>query len=294
MIQTVLRLGAFGLDTHEQGLLTQQLKMLKGKTQAEWQFVGEQDKAELVISRDANSNSRASVVLGAQQSGNSRRVIEWPLRLFGLIELLTEAEKTVGPGTAQAQPRLLSAQLAALEGPAVFEHSTVQIELQPQLDQVHSSCADFEALVATLAQCSSSIELRTDPLPPDATPHTWSLKRLIWALALREQGRALPAAGTLFKIGSWPSFSEWESSPAYLRLAALYSRQQATLEQGQAFSNLSARDVAAFLEACRLCGLGLTTTMPVQQRAPRPKPEPAPSSLLQRLRSRLGLGYRKG
>lgn len=296
MSQNVFRMGTSGLDPHEQGLLAQQLKMLNGKTQAEWRYVGQDANAELMIVRDASSGpTRATAVLGNERTGHAaRQPVEWPLRLFGLLELLADAEKRAVQRIAPTALPSLAARLAALESSAGIDHNGLLMTVSPAMEQVHSNRADFNALVDELAALSTTVTF--DAAASTTTAHKHSLKRLLWALTLREPVDALPPAGELFKIRAWPDFSEWQSSPAYLRLAALYSRQYATVQQGMSFSNCTATEVSAFLQACRFCGLGVTSkTAPraPQQVAQRPT-DSEPSSLLQRLRSRLGLGFRKG
>jgi hypothetical protein len=295
MIQDVLRMGTSGLNSHEQGLLAQQLKMLNGKTQAAWRYVGQDADVELMIVRDASSSpTQATAVLSNPQSGHAvRQQIEWPLRLFGLLDLLTDAEKRAVRHVTPTARLSLAARLAALESDASIDHNGLLITVSPAMEQVRSNRADFDALVDELASIPATVTFGA--AAATATVHKYSLKRLLWALTLREPAGATPA-GTLFKIRAWPNFSEWQSSPAYLRLAALYSRQYATVEQGVSFSDCTAAEVSAFLQACKFCALGLSSkAAPKAPQQPVQRPtDSQPSSLLQRLRSRLGLSFRKG
>lgn len=296
MTQSVLRLASSGLDVHEQGLLAQQLRMLKGRTQAQWQYVADATGAELSIVRHPGSlPNRALAAFRAANGGKPiDKLIEWPLRLFGLAELLGEYEACYVPRTVQATP-LMSERLASLTTPATFILGGQRARLLPEQGRVQCDFPAFETLLAVLADEQGVWS--ADTCEPVSVAADWSLKQVIWALALTETPRNLEgwlARGSTYRILAWPEFGEWRSSASLLRMAALYSRQFASVEQGAAFSLAEPADVVAFLHACEQCGLGLerkaeTTAMGEPVAAAQDG-----GSLLQRLRQRLGLGLRKG
>lgn len=288
-----LRIACKGLTSHEQGLLSQQLKMLKGRTAHTWIYVGESDHAELrILRRQGDHEERAYVQqrIGAQVQPT--RAVEWPLRLFGLLELLVEYEKQPQPGDAPVAG--LCEQLASMAAGSLYRLDE-DLVIMPGGDLVLTRHADFDATLQRLAVLS------TVPAPETLVPlgefsqfpQRYSFKKLLWSLALAHGERAggdLCSANATFRLNAWPLLGEWQSSPPLLRLAALYTRQFASIERGVAFSGASREQVRAFLFACKCCGMGLETRMEQQQAAVT---APVEKTLLQRLRMRLGLGYGK-
>ena len=286
-MDSVQRIVCKGLTAHEQALLVQQLKMLKGRTAYAWACVGDDGEGQLLIQRERGD--RATVTLGA----GLRRSIEWPLRMFGLMELLLEHEERV----AKVAP---PARLQPCEELALLDvrqaHGVSDTLLIVPRDDLVLSRHDNPALV--LRELSGALgKLQAQPLSQlGAQPvlaHRHSFKSLLWSLALAQ---GAPSTGNwqqssaTFHLQAWPLLSEWQSSPAMLRLAALYTRQFASVERGVAFSGASADQVRAFLFACKCCAVGLESRIEVAQPVPA---APAEKSLLQRLRMRLGLGYGK-
>ncbi|UCJ17099.1 hypothetical protein K5Q02_01465 [Pseudomonas sp. MM211] len=274
-------------------MLTQQLKMLKGRTAQPWVYVGESDQAELLIVRSRDEHDERAQVhqrVGAQLE--PARSIEWPLRLFGLLELLVEYEKQ--PQLGEAAVVELCEQLAGLSAESLYRISDTLI-IVPRDDLVLTRHADFDAALQCLA--AAGADLKPEVLVPlgelSQFPQRFSFKSLLWSLALvrgERVGGDLRATDATFRLGAWPLLSEWQSSPPLLRLAALYTRQFASIERGVAFSGASREQVQAFLFACKCCGIGLEAQV---ERQAVPVAAPAEKTLLQRLRLRLGLGYGK-
>lgn len=287
-----LRIACKGLTSHEQGLLTQQLKMLKGRTAQPWVYVGESDHAELLIVRSRDEHhERAQVQQRAGARLEAPRPIEWPLRLFGLLELLVEYEKQPQPGAAVTD---LCEQLAGLSAESLYRVGD-ELIIVPADDLVLTRHADFDSALQCLAAAGADLEPEARvPLGEFSRfPHRFSFKSLLWSLALvrgERVGGDLRATDATFRLAAWPLLSEWQSSPPLLRLAALYTRQFASIERGVAFSGASREQVQAFLFACKCCGIGLEARV---ERQDVPLAAPAEKTLLQRLRMRLGLGYGK-
>lgn len=288
----VLRIACKGLTSHEQGLLSQQLKMLKGRTAYTWNYVGESEQAELRILRPPDElGGRAQVQHLVDGQLYPACAIEWPLRLFGLLELLVEFEKRPQP---EEPPVLgLCEQLAGLSAGSLYRLSDDLI-IAPGADLVLTRHDDFEA---TLQRFSGLVKVSApEGLVPlselSQFPIRHSFKKLLWSLALGCGTRVdseLRAANTTFRLKAWPLLGEWQSSPPLLRLAALYTRKFASIERGMAFSGASCEQVQSFLFACKCCGIGLEAR--VEQQAT--VAAPSELTLLQRLRMRLGLSYGK-
>lgn len=291
---SVRRIASQGLSEHEQGLLVQQLKMLRGRTEYQWTYVGEAGARDLTLSLREPQASEAQAQL--EEGPNIR--LEWPVRLFGLITLLQECEALI----ASRQPKAaistapvasLAVRLAALNEPSALLGEQGAFHFLPGDECIYSDLPDEKTAAQVLAAWPADAELQAlTGLKP--LPHEHGGKALLWRLALHE-----PAAATgldtraAYRIGAWPSFGMWHSSPALMRLAALFSRDHATLAQGAAFANVTADEVAAFLHACQCCGLGLQVKVQSPTVIAPPAPAAAPQGLLQRLRNRLGLGFRR-
>lgn len=290
------RISSQGLSDHEQGLLQQQLKMLKGRTRSNWNYVEEGQTAEVVIIRDAAN--QPDFALGAFNEELIRAEparIEWPLRLFGLMSLLEDCEHRLPASAATPSAASLGALLAGLKAPALLQHPDYVIAVIPELDQVRVKQHDFATLSHTLGAAVALPEVRSEQTPPGELAEIHSLKRLLWAISLTEESAentAWAQPTQEFRIGKWPLFNEWVSSPKLMRLAALYTRQHASINQGVEFSQASAADIEAFLRACERCGLGLDIrTAPAAAQLQRQNNDS--QNLFQRLRNRLGLGINK-
>jgi hypothetical protein len=221
--------------------------------------------------------------------------IEWPLRLFGLMSLLEDCEQRLPAAAANAPLASPGALLASVKTPSLLEHPDYLIAVIPELDQVRIKQCDFATLIKTLTTANGLPDVRACITPSGDLAEVYSLKRLLWVISLNEksaESTAWTQPTQEFRIGKWPLFNEWGSSPKLMRLAALYTRQHASIRQGVEFSQATAADIEAFLRACERCGLGLDIR--TRQSAVQVQRENNDSqNLFQRLRNRLGLGINK-
>jgi hypothetical protein len=292
------RVACRGFGEHEQRLLQQQLKMLRGRTEMEWHYVGDDRAAELTLLRDEDQPASSVVAVFKDGRFTMRHSVEWPLRIFGLYDLLTDCERDLAQHTPAKAPAL-SIRLSKIVSATYYDHEGLSFVILPHEDSLYCDIDDFETLVERMAALPE--DLTAAPLnsaPGKQTlQHAYSLKRIIWALCLAEPApidQLEGAEATEYRIAAWPDYGEWKSTPALLRLAALYSRQYATVAEGVEFARASAEDVVAFLNACERCALG------VSARNGRPKPtasvrptEKTQEGLLLRLRKRLGMAFGK-
>ena len=291
-----MRLASIGFNQHEQGLLARQLKVLVGRTAAAWLYVGEARVADLVIVRDAARTAEGQGLLAYAGTGEGRGgdlQLDWPLRMFALLELLLEAEKRLAAGSRSES--CVAEQLAALRQEGWLDLAGQRIHLLPCEDRLDATVSDFAALLDLLqpAQLDLKAELRPGMQQAEAPALRTSLSGVIWALALRSgacRERDWDARRLLFRIASWPHFGEWQVSPPLLRLAALYARQPASIASGCELAAVDEDTVRGFLLACELCRLGLTVQQAKMPPAHQAQPAPA-AGLLQRLRERLGITF---
>ncbi|WP_462381315.1 hypothetical protein [Pseudomonas sp. Marseille-QA0892] len=296
MSTTTLGVACQGFGEHEQGLLQQQLKMLRGRTALEWSYLPQPADAQLVFVREANQPQGSATAVFKDGRFTLRKQVEWPLRIVGLYDLLSDCERDL-PIASAAPSVSLPARLAGLTSATFYMHEALRFVILPHEDRLFSDIPEFETLLATLQNLPADLL----PAPLSAAPgmdvlrQAYSLKRVVWALSLHEPiaaARLADMSATEYRIGAWPDYGEWESSPALLRLAALYSRQFATVQEGADFSRATPEEVVAFLDGCDRCGLAVTSrakeaAVPAPSRPERIQDE----GLLSRLRKRLGMAF---
>jgi len=295
-----MRVASIGLNDYEQGLLSQQLKVLAGRTAATWVYMGEAQEADLLIVRDAEQTPTVGRGLLMHAGVPPRRAgdlqLEWPLRMFALLELLLEAEKRLR--AVSSTQACAAEQLAGLKQDGWLQLDGRRILLQPRQDRLEAAVGGLDELLDLLQrpQLDLLAALHLD-LPQDDSvelPFQASLRSVIWALALRSGahcGRSWNPDNLLFRLSAWPHFGEWTVSPALLRLAALYTRKPASIASGCRLAGMDETAVRGFLLACELCQVGVTMDYD-KTPAPQPSSPAAPSGgLLQRLRERLGISF---
>lgn len=297
-----MRLASLGLNEYEQRLLTKQLKVLSGRTAAPWIYVGEVHEAELLIARDPAQVAGAGSVLLAQAGTHPSRAgdlcLEWPPRMFGLLELLLAAEKRLKVGASRRA--CAAEQLAGLKLDGGLEIDGRRILVGPRQDRLEAEVGSLGELIDLLLRpqldlvAAFSLDLPKGEVP---LPFQASFKSVIWALALRSGahcGRNWAPHSLQFQLSAWPHFGEWEVAPHLLRLAALYTRKPASIASGCLLAATDEATVIGFLLACELCQVGVTKGY---EKAPQPLETVVPPAggLLQRLRERLGISFgRKG
>lgn len=291
-----MRLASIGLDEYEQGLLAQQLRVLAGRTAAPWLYLGEAQVADLLIVRDPrllDAGSRGLCVQAGMPAQAGELQLDWPPRMFALLELLLAAERRLEVVVDSEQ--CMAEQLAALRQEGWLQVGEQRVFVQPRADRLAASVADLESLLALLEGATLPLQIAPAGEAVDVLPLQVSLQAVIWALALRSGThcvRRWDARQLQFRLAAWPHFGEWQSSPALLRLAALYSRQPASIADGCQRAAVDEAQVRGFLLACELCKVGVGieyVQAPAAVAAQRIEPA-APVGLLQRLRERLGLG----
>jgi hypothetical protein len=297
-----LRLASHGLSKHDQDLLSKQLKMLKGRTACEWIVIEDYRSADVtLVQGQPPSDITGVIALAGTQAGKRGQhyLIEWPIRLFGLIDLLiaVEAERASRP-VVPGRSLSMAYQLSQIKSDQWLSVEEVVLQVSFTRDEVKASQSEFSRLVDRLSVLNeqSARLVQRAAVGPSTVLEPYSLKALIWSLALRDdtiKPRQWHITQQQFRLATWPLFGSWETAPWMLRLAALYGRQPATLAEGVELTGLRVEQVAAFLHACELCQLGVAikqTAAVIPRVESRP---PAPASLLARVRRKLGLGYKR-
>ncbi|NKF23266.1 hypothetical protein [Solimonas marina] len=287
---TELRVAVHGFSAEERHLLGQQLRTLQRRTRVNWAFAAPGEAAALTIEHPQRQADGRALARIRDAAGDELRaqLLDWPLRLSSLLTLLDEAEALLLSAHAarlRAQGPVL--RLRRLAVPTLIAHDDVSVLVLPDDQELLANVLNFDGLVQAFLDLPPALPWRRVDAPQalSRTMHAYALPRLIWALSLQapaDPARGWRKAGVEYHLESWPHFGEWRTTPELMRLAAFYTRQHATLQQGAEFAHVEPEAVAIFLQACDACGLGLS------QRAPAPVPVDAPrwrDRLLQRLRA---------
>lgn len=260
-----LRLTTFGFDRSESELLQAQLKMLNQRTSARWGFVANDAVADVGVFHGATPPAGfngVKVTTGPRSPGFDLQ-IEWPIRLFKLLELLETTERLRGrsadPAASSPAERLSSAE-------GGFRIGSLTIFIDTSRELISANCTS-EAELLTALGASEWQSLPANSIDLRELSTYFDRKALLWSLALRETSSEITIQGDRgyrFKLGQWPAFGQWETHPWMLRAAALYAREPSTVRQGALVTDQAEATIASFLRACELCSLGLKTEAPAQ------------------------------
>lgn len=250
-----------------------------------------------------------SVVHDGDESLPGTRVLHAPVKSLELISLLNEVSH-VAAHARRAPP----AHHAEMEG-AVYRTADLLHELMraksPDLHAVECGEVTVFLVPATrafyaaeppteteLAHWLTGREARvrrvTEASAQRIVAHAQNrrdLDALLWRAGLEGSGDALlPAmrAGAKFKLKRWPDFGRLVHQSFHFRMAALLSRGSYDLEELAAASTHTAAEARAFINACAICDL-LLIDVPVPAEPARPPPPRRYSSILNSIRSALGL-----
>lgn len=306
-----------GLSDYETGLIQGHLKALNAKTSRSWTYLGEGTAADIVISKQeitAPKPARVAVLSGDhfQKMGPNRYVIGSPLRIFSLYDLLVDVETTSDDAGAPVPHKTTTRSIIDIIHDRCFSkkhNSPFSLKLpnnheyvfQPSLDdwQVLTESAQNDVIDELIHCAPDSLNFRPFATPDQQPPKTsasLSVKALLWALCWRSP-ETMPnnkAQNTEFRITQWPQLGTWHTESAMFRLAALYGRKYATLEDGANFSSVSPAQVNAFIKGCQLCGMGLQERQKHSSQTANTEARPTPvaqKGLLSSLRRKLGLAF---
>jgi hypothetical protein len=289
--ESTYRLALHGFSPSERELLMRQLKTLNVRLLSPWS-IAEPDAAQvdLALCRDpatAPAGTKMAATTGPLRPG-FQHSIEFPLRLFALLELLDACSRkdTAGPNLTPTAPGRRAETLLSLAGAfRVGEHA-----LRIESGRVYTNGRDLAPLV---------LEIARDGLAPVASNEVGDLinrldlRALVWAVALREPALLLrdwSATQTRVRLREWPNLGAWTSAPWMVRLASLMLRSQLSLGEAASAVGADIDRVAAFVHACQLCGVRVEIERSAVLRDEPPSPARAePGSFFERLRRRLGL-----
>ena len=306
-------ISSIGLNEYEEGLIQGHLKILNAKTQNSWHYTGTKNNADLVISKRPLS-TRARVALlaedGYRKVNDDLYYLGESLRIFSFLELLLDIEQ--GKSAANSEHFINQHQTNTAQTLHDFIHNLADSDSFEVLAHQQPCCLMFveqdewkaistlskNELVDTLISQSVNFRDQCSPLEALSLKNQGgvriSIKELLWELSVKNP-QEHPTDTGLFKLSSWPLLGSWYTEPFMMRLAALYSRKFASVDDGVRFTGASAGQVQAFLTACQLCDLGVERRNSVDHQKPEAQrqlqPASANRSLLKKLRKKLGMAF---
>lgn len=330
MTDNAYTLTTIGLAVRDELLFKSMLRVANTQTTSRWMFrddtrvdVALYDSASgmtapaLAQRSDAGSAVVVALPRGDAKTDATGQWLRGPTRISSLIKLLDEISAKVAGTTRPAVDGAPVAgafrfgialrHLLAGAGRGIYRVQAQGIEIfvapatrslmlkQPLLEQ------DIEALVNTSDEIRTTVlaQCEADRLAADgAQPH--SIEWLLWRAGLEGPDDQLLCdlpADAAFMLRRWPDFGQMKQTraqaKAHLRMAALLTRADHTIDELVAAVDVAPRHVRAFLNACALCGL-------VQRHARNPVAQPrnparltgrsAHAAIFRSIRNALGLG----
>lgn len=309
-LKRTMKYTCIGLSEADRSLVQKQFGVLKNKLANDWVFSSTASHYDLILLKGRELPKSVSgtmvAVIDAPIRNENEIPLEWPVRIFDLLELITRVEasgKRKNAKYTQASSfsfaNMVKEYLSENTQPLIVAlNADDYICIDPSREKVlmtHTKTLD--ALKSVLALEEAQVKtLSSDHLNQISWKIAKPLKSFIWSLALREN--ALDIYGWdinrySFQIKRFPSLGEWESSPFMLRLASLYTRRDCTIQLAMNFCKIEANEVATFLHACNMIDAGLITKSvqprPVSQAAATNAENAAKyNSLFGQVRSKLG------
>lgn len=205
--ESTYRLALHGFSPSERELLMRQLKTLNARLLSPWS-IAEPDSAQvdLALCRDpatAPAGIKIAATTGPLRPG-FQHSIEFPLRLFALLELLDACcrQDAAGPSLTPVAPSRRAEAVLSLAGTFRAGEHALRIES----GRVYTNGRELAPLARAIAR---------DGLAPAASNEVGDLinrldlRALVWAVALREPALLLrdwSAAQTRVRLREWPNF----------------------------------------------------------------------------------------
>lgn len=264
------KLAAEGFTAYETDLLITQLQRLEGRTQASWVFCADpQSKLlDLLIVHGEAAPPPAFTSLALKVTTGAlvapyHLAVAYPIRVFELLALLQNAETMLQDrASARAATALTSDEPAVLPRQLLEElegwYRVGDLVLGRDAG-TGSALLSNQASVECIVQALSTGPLCKLEVRPALGLEVVDFDALCWRLALRESVELLSWQDErkAYQIQRWPVLDCWYTEPWMLKLSALYARAPASLAEGVVVCEESPLQVAQFLHAAQVCGLGL-------------------------------------
>ncbi|WP_221799237.1 hypothetical protein [Oceanobacter mangrovi] len=317
-----LSVKTFGFTPYEVELIKEQIRVTSNKTTGQWSFEGEGTDADLVLARvPCQGQHKVQVPLYGFPLPADRRqqdVVylksEWPLRIFGLLEIFRQAEsvctaRTSLPASKPAESAELPATIQlAQQAARIKDGQSLSVEAADNRCYVRLfdgqrlvlSNLPIETLASRLVAANSlrfeSVK-HIDSQYRTVTP----LKSLLWSMQLQQPVSANDIDNwnnKTHRLLAWPALGQYKTSSFMFRLCTLLTKQSTSIQNAARLANTSEDNVVRFLTACQLVGTPISSTESPARGLPdlapkmtvnRPVTPPAEQqlSLLQSLRNKL-------
>ncbi len=275
-----LILGTYGFSPYERKLIQEQLKVIDSKVACQWMYAGETTEAALLLAKkpchkgtqavqvrlykpvDKNSESRQTHYIDA----------EWPLRIFGLLDIVQQTEKIInnnsatqsGTATTNETAALIKKLTALKSGNAIYQLNN---QLLAALTEENRRTFIYSRLpVSALGDAlrkNKHIEIGNAVDNATQLPHKYPLIALLWDLELEAD---VPASDLSqweqrrYSLGQWPDFKWLRTGDNVLRLSAAFTKRPLSIQEAATLLKIEPGAVIRFLKACTTVGLRITDT----------------------------------
>lgn len=311
------------LNEYEQGLIKEQLRILHGRTNAQWFFAGEGIDGDLVIAKkpiEVPDWTQLAVLNNDYYSTDEEHFlhVDWPLRIIGLLELLTRAEHLLTQKNAvlahhsSDNTSQLPSELIVDICSHLTKHQMLTMSFNGQMSVLYHSDIDNEIIIQLENSSSEttdelikspieSIHFNLHPYPNETEiqtvfSNTIPLPEFLWELALKEPIKDKAhwhSNDKKFHIERWPMLGVWYTEPTMFHMAAILGRGFEPLSKIAEASGTSVHQVASFIHACNTVSLGVEahdiTEVTIQKNKTNRSESINKKGFLSKLRSKLGL-----
>lgn len=296
-----------GFAEYEEGLFIQQLKTVRKHTDIMWCHQADISQCDYVIEHDLDSKQ---AVIYKKDHQSFKTHLEWPVRLFGLLDALKIYEEHDVVQSVSCKENVSFMQflkhITQTTVGCYFNEHGFKFLFDADTAVVYSNAGCFNQLVSHLLSADTISQLYFYTHDSDAVEIKQqcslvvSKKKLIWALLTAYKKvihTDLELPNCQFKLKTWPIAADYSSTPGMLRLAAIFTRQYTTVKQAAEFAKVLEIDVIAFLQACQTTGIQLETervsaiNKGAQVSAVSEVLEYKVSGFVARLRTKLGIAF---
>ena len=249
-------ISSYGFSSLEQRVLEKQIDIVSTKIHAGWTYVGEGNRARIVLAKEEIDVDESSVLVlvGNDVKSSKHMALELPIRLVQLAELLSQShqDSNSDESKAIAISKLISENEASNFSLACPDFLVYFMPL-PRLIGVRDK--NFQELIENLVRSEvdlTKVDFIEDAAVADDLATLVDAKKVVWHVAKSERTFSDKARNdnSQFKLAAWPRVKEWDASPLQSKLAALFARQFTLPSQAAEVLKTDIITVKAFLHCC--------------------------------------------
>lgn len=310
-----LKIALVGFKEYEEGLFIQQFKTVRKHTQGNWVYIQDAKDADYII--EYNDSYDKTLIYRVNEK-SSFLEIDWPIRIFKLLEVLQNYETTAEPvepieaefesvaPITEHEMGFFIKFISKLHDDFYFEYDNTCVFIDRKSNKIITNTPDFIELIKKVQSIKSlsCVKFYTHNRKhvsfKESSVFEFSIKSFMWSLFLSYKQPLNPEfliKTNSFKIDAWPLSNGFESSSSLLRLAAAFTRSHTTIAQAATFAKVDEIEVIAFLQACEAtsCVLniarhGVVKDVNISSQS-KDGLDNKTTGLLSKLRSKLGLTF---